>query len=184
MSIEKENIWVEPGYQVKRRVCQDPTKYADLTESERKQLLDLNEQLKTIEERFQQLAIQTSKELQSRVENPSDWLDDFEIELTLDFVLKEEDLEWDDDDDNLLITLRYDLKHPNTIPAYTFGDNQTNFNYEPQCREFDEWHCWVYHELYDHCHVGWKNLLRIGDILVDYQVTQQIIPFFRRDRNG
>ena len=37
----------------------------------------------------------------------------------------------------------------------------------------DEFHCWLYHCLYDHTPLGWEALLRIGHIWVNLSVIYQ-----------
>jgi hypothetical protein len=36
-----------------------------------------------------------------------------------------------------------------------------------------EHHCWWFHHLYDHTHLGWEDLLRIGHIWGDVKVCYQ-----------
>jgi hypothetical protein len=36
-----------------------------------------------------------------------------------------------------------------------------------------EKHCYTYHQLYDHCHLDWRDLLRIGNLYVELKINEQ-----------
>ncbi len=157
-----------------RLFCPPSTLYYDLSDTEKAKLSELNETLKVIENRFHSIALQLCAEMDARVSSPDDWLDDYEVELEVNLYLDENDPAWNEDSDNILITLDEYLKHVEPQPDFGFG--AINRNHAEFPKEGDELHCWLYHCLYDHAHLDWRDLLRVARIDVDMMVTHQAMP--------
>ena len=156
---------------IKRR---NPGSYYRLNHNEKGRLLSLNERLAAIEHQFLPIILQLKAEMSDRVSSPFDWLDDYEIELSVDLYLSEEDPEWSENDDNIIVTLNEFVKLTKTVPIFGFGATHVNHGKFPPFE--GEHHCWLYHCLYDHMCLAWRDLLRIGSIGVDLRVTYQILP--------
>jgi hypothetical protein len=129
-----------------------------------------------IEYHIQREATALNTHLQTRVQDPADWLSDYEIELEVEVCLREDDPAFQEDDDNILATLRERLKG---CAQHDFGiDDGTNHNAFQQMEGHPmqgEVHCWLYHCLYDHTDLWFDDMLRIGRIWVDIQVWYQHI---------
>lgn len=146
----------------------------DLSRRDRQFLLALNGRLAEIEDQIKAEAIDTAGALEARVEVSSDWIQDYEIECTISFWLREDDPAYKEDDDNILIELREYLKG---IDDDRLGiadrRNHNEYRHWKNHPMRDERHCWLYYSLYAHTDLGWANLLRIGVIWVDLDVTYQ-----------
>ena len=147
----------------------------DLSPEQMLQLQQLNDRLATIEKQVKREAMNLNTQLRVRIHDLADWLMDYEIELEITFQLREDDPAYRDDDDNILATLREMLKD---CDQDDFGiDDGINHNDifqhidgHPMQEEF---HCWLYHCLYDHTNLWFDDMLRIGSIWVDIQVWYQ-----------
>jgi len=156
---------------------QDRSRYCDLTNDERRHLRTINESLTDIERRFQSIALQLCSELDQRVASPTDWLGDYEIELAVDLYLNEAAWEEDDEDDDVFVTLAWDLKGVDAEPDFGFGALHIHHAESIHGDFGDERHCWLYHHLYAHSDLCWRDLLRIGPIGVDLMVDYQAFPW-------
>jgi hypothetical protein len=145
-----------------------------LSSDQRYQLQRLNDRLAAIEHHIQREATILNTQLQARVQDPADWLSDYEIELEVTFWLREDDPAYQEDDDNILATLRERLKG---CAQHDFGiDDRINHNAFQQMDGHPmqgEVHCWLYHRLYGHTDLWFDDMLRIGRIWVDIQVWYQ-----------
>jgi hypothetical protein len=64
---------------------------------------------------------------------------------------------------------------------YNLGPSHTNLNSKSNHSDYQNWdhpmshefHCWLYHSLYDHEHLSWKQILTIGIIWVDLELQLQ-----------
>jgi hypothetical protein len=153
-----------------------PMDLNDLSPDQRHQLQRLNDRLAVIEQHIQREATTLNTHLQARVQDPTDWFSDYEIELEVTVCLREDDPAFQEDDDNILATLRERLKGS---AQHDFGiDDGINHNAFQQMDGHPmqgEVHCWLYHCLYDHTDLWFDEMLRIGRIWVDIQVWYQHI---------
>jgi hypothetical protein len=140
------------------------------------ELKKINDRLKNLQDKLLAEAVTLDKELLKRVQDVDDPLDDYEIELVISFFLKEDDLEYKEDEDNILTSIQEHLKGISAkYPKYPWlsEDNHNEFRDRKNHIMKDEYHCWWYHCLYDHTHLDFKDILRIGliwsDIKVEYQ---------------
>ena len=151
---------------------------ADLTESHLVKLRALNARLTDIEVQLVREVQPQVKALQARVDDPEDWLQDFECEISLRFSVGSDDPYYDEEDsENVLLTREHSYS---TIHAH-YNDRVVdgiNWNMYERCDcnwhpMHEEVHCWLYHDLYDHADIGWANLLRIDEVWIDVQFWQQ-----------
>ena len=147
-----------------------------LSSDQRQYLQRLNDRLTVIEQQVTREALALFAQLDARVQDPQDWLSDYEIELEVRFWLREDDPAYQEDDDNILATLKEHLKLQRHLPEPFGIDDGINHNIfqgmdgHPMQGEF---HCWLYHCLYDHTDLWFNDMLRIGHIWVELQVLYQ-----------
>ena len=149
------------------------------TEMNREQrlfLVNLNNRLSEIEQQLKKEALEVIDTMDKRLEDGSDWIDDYEIECTVEFYLNENDPAYSDDEDNLQAEftegvglLRY-ADHSLLASEENWNDCGIPDMDDPAKNEH---HCWFYHQLYDHAKLSWENMLRVGDIWVDINLTLQ-----------
>jgi hypothetical protein len=112
------------------------------------------------------------------VEDKEDLLHDYEINLIISFYLKENDVHYDENEDNILVTLREYLKNISIDKKknpWRWSANHNEFRGQTNHLMKDENHCWLYHSLYDHTHLRLEDLLRIGTIWSDIEVCYQYV---------
>lgn len=155
----------------------DQTGVNEYTDDEIEGLLRFNQRLSVLEHYLLDLGQTQNTLMMARVTDPNDPLDDYEIEATLYFILREEDCDFDDDDDNFLTIRRISLKHSFEM----IGDGQDHkcpihqFPGELQTTR----HCRLFFELYNHSYgveqqeLSLRDCLRIGQIWVDVAVQHQ-----------
>jgi hypothetical protein len=147
-----------------------------MTHEQHNKLQRLNVSLDDIEKRLM-LALQPQVDaLQMRVDDPEDYLQEFDCEVVLCFLVGEGDPDYDaENDDNCIIKREHCFNIIKTMRDHQLHDD-INWN------EFENWenhpmrddvHCWLYHDLYDHTHIGWANILRIEEISVNVKFFQQ-----------
>lgn len=162
----------------------------ELTPEEVRAALHLNEWLRGYEKTLLAKQLLIEKELKDGLRGKDPFLVDYEIELKLDFYLREDDPFYDNDDANqhdwdshsaLMCRLKY-------ISAYTsksnvdtpdyrgLGDDQDH-NYIRDSKHvnpvYRAKHCSLFHQLADHCDVPFKHLIRIGMVWAEFEVLYQ-----------
>lgn len=150
--------------------------YRTLNAEDRTFLMTINERLKQLEEQFLPMMNAKGEELQARVANPADWMQDFNLDIVFTFYLREDDPEYEEDDDNILMQIRestFDYNLPDR-DDHGFGITSTYYcgEYRDDYEE-GQHHCYMYHELYAYSYLDWSDLLRIGDIYVDIKIEEQ-----------
>lgn len=171
-SIQELSATLDAAYEA-NETLRDYWRNESLTDADIQQLLALNRQLRGIAPFLMSVADDVRPRLEGKLADPSDPMYDYEIEARLDFILREDDLEYHEDDDNILTTRYEFLKHRRadqyTDHAETLGPEGLRV----------EAHCWQFHDLYDHDYgdespsLSFRDCLRIGTILIDVQVWQQ-----------
>lgn len=148
-----------------------------LKECEVERLLHLNRQLKTIARHLHNTALDVTPHLESKLANTNDPMCDYEIEVRIDFVLREDDPAYDPESDNYLTTRDVSLKIKLSEDPYWIDEDIT-FECPDELQK--EPHCWFFHSLYYHHHddpaqpaLTFMDCLRIGMIFIDVQVWQQ-----------
>jgi len=142
------------------------------------ELRKLNNRIFLIQQKIIAEAQKISLETKKRSENKNDILDDYEIEIEVQFFLKENDPEYNDEDDNIITTI---YEYSKFLPdgkdtKWCFEtQNHNEFVGWKQHQMKDDYHCWWFHCLYDHNQVDFKDMLRIGTIWTDIKVQYQYI---------
>lgn len=139
------------------------TEFDSLNEREKQWLQNLNELLSQLEKKFYPIMAAKDRELRARVDDPSDWMQDFNLDRVITFYLREDDPEYEEDDDNILLQIE-DIFIENDDLDMDFSESVT-FSGEK--------HCYLYHQLYDHFGLDWRDLLRIGSLYVDIKIEEQ-----------
>lgn len=148
----------------------------NLSKLQKIQLLRLNLRLEELQSKIIKEALKLDMELSKRINDKTDILDDYEIELELRFILKEDDKEFKDDDDNFITIINEYLKgiskKSDNYP-WNLEDNHNDFRAWKNHPMQNEYHCWWFHCLYDHNHLSWEDMLRIGEFWSDLKVNYQ-----------
>lgn len=158
------------------------TDYRLLNDSEKAWLRAFNESLRQLEGKFYPIMDAKHKELQARVADPSDWLIDFNLDCLITFYLREDDPEYEENDDNILMEIDEmycEQNAPDRDPEQNWGFGATHVDHAEPGQDFaGECHCYLYHQLYDLCCMDWRNLFRIGSLWVDIKIEEQsgILP--------
>lgn len=146
-----------------------------LSESEIPQLLQLNRQLSNITQHLRQVAQDAIQRLELKNADPNDPMFDYEIEARIDYVLREGDPDYCENDDNYLTRRSEDLKCNHHL------DRDTDpLPFLPAALP-ESTYCWLFRDLYDRGYgpespmLSLKDCLRIGNIFVDVQITQQYV---------
>ena len=148
----------------------------EMTREQRLFLVRLNRRLAEIEQQLHKEALPLFPALDARVADDTDWVTDYEIEGIIEFWLNGSDPAFVEDEDNILAVIdhykigrKYD-KYEVEWPTFNWNDCGIMDLDDPTQNEY---HCWLYHHLYDHAGLCWADLLRIGRIWVDLKVTYQ-----------
>jgi len=156
----------------RRTEAMDVIPYDGLSPEQHEKLMRLNATLRDVEARFHAAGLQASTSLEHRIADPTDWLTDYELEIEVDYFLREDDLDYEENDDNILmIQEEYLGKLARRGRAHKWSPDR-------DCREpgssFEgERDCRLYRDLYGPCGLTWTDLLRIGTIWVDFKVIEQ-----------
>jgi len=161
--------WINPKDYCAKRIDRDLYEVEDLSQIQRASLIKLNKTLIKLEKQILPELNQLHLLGKQRVEDGSDWVEDYEIDSYITFILKESDPHFDDDFDNILVQL-----HERVVKHSLLDDdeNHNEFQYRNHPMS-DEYHCWLYHCLYDHTDLGWSNILRIGETWLDINIEYQ-----------
>ena len=95
-------------------------------------------------------------------------------EFELKFILKEDDKEFKEDNDNFIATITEYLKEISKNKhnfLWSLDENHSDLSKTHPMSDFS--HSWWFHCLYDHCHISWEDMLRNGDFWSDVKVTYQ-----------
>ena len=163
-------IKIEKAYENDKAILQSAD--LPLTEPEVVQLRALNRRLVDITRHLGSVAKDVTPRLEAKLADPADPMYDYEIEVRIDYILREDDPEYDDEEDNILATGTESLKNLCFLDEnYYKGIGSDGLKAESQC--------WLFHDLHDHDYglesprVPHRDCLRIGRIYVDVQVWQQ-----------
>ncbi|MDD5579945.1 MAG: hypothetical protein PHY16_11785 [Methylobacter sp.] len=150
----------------------------EFTAEEISKLLCFNQRLSALEGYLCEMGAKECLQLDVRVSDPNDPLDDYEIEATLYFTLGEDDPAFDADEDNFLTQRQIGLKRLNR--EWGLGDGQDHREtvcfYPGDLNEAP--HCWLFHDLNDHDYgleqpaLTLQDCLRVDSIWVDIAVHQ------------
>ena len=146
-----------------------------LTDAQISQLLGLNRRISDIYPLLRSVSEDVTPRMEAKLADQNDPMYDYEIEAILCFILREDDPDYDENDDNVLTTRKKFLK---CLPSIEYESRDfaepigsAGLQAEP--------HCWLFHDLYDHEYgtqsprLSFHDCLRIGRIYIDVQVWQQ-----------
>jgi hypothetical protein len=147
------------------------------TEAEIEQLIVLNQSLENIDQYLYEVSRDLNQKFLNRLTDPTDLLEDYEIEAKLHFILKEDDPAFDEENDNFLTSRSFSIKELGEEPIHE-GD------WRETCREFpgrlnEVPHSRLFHDLYDHSYnldqlsLSFRDCLRIGQIWVRIIIEDQ-----------
>lgn len=149
------------------------TEYSSLNESEKAWLRKFNESLRQIEGKYYPILDAKLQELEARVADSSDWLVEFNLDFFITFYLREDDPEYEEDDDNILMEIEEGFFRKEQHDR-SWGFGATNIDHAEPRQEFSgEQHCYLYHQLYGHRCLDWRDLFRIGSLYVDIKIEEQ-----------
>ncbi|MGB3962133.1 MAG: hypothetical protein WBK95_07850 [Sulfurimonas sp.] len=154
--------------------------HKDLTQEDLESLKLFNMRLKKLQDVLINEASRLDTHLRARVADASDILQDYEIELLVQFYLKDDDA-FVEDEDNLLTTIDEYLKNISTElqsdASWRWSANHNDFRGKHFSSHpmVNENHCWWFHCLYDHNNIDFKDILRIGEIHSDIKVDYQYV---------
>ena len=132
-------------------------------------LVSIEQTLKTEFERLNEIG-------NNRINDPDDWVEDFELEVVVTFCLSETDPAYDEDSDNILVELSEYGKYLNGMKDETLigdGNNWNEYRFDKNHPLSNEHHCYLFHRLCDERDFGWINILRIGHIWLDVKFEFQ-----------
>jgi len=92
-----------------------------LRENEQRYCDAINRRLRELEAIYHARALVLDAELERRVADPDDWLQDYEIDLMFDFQLREDDPGFREDSDNYIASIRFPMKQSEAKPEYGIG---------------------------------------------------------------
>ncbi len=146
-----------------------------LSHDEITRLLQMNERLGSVGNLLQQVAHDVTPRLEAKLADHEDSMYDYEIEVRIDYQLREDDPEYSEKSDNFLTSRHYSAK----IRRSEGFDNQfRRYIGQPDALHAVA-HCRLFHDLYDHGYgpdqprLSFRDCLRIGSAFVDVQIWQQ-----------
>lgn len=157
------------------------------------QLLRFNQTLMALEHRIVAEARAIDQALRERLTAPHDPLSDYELEACVAYWLCQEDADYREQAVNLLARRSYNVKNMAADPRWgalaclADGENHNEFAFFEHPWQ-DQFHCWLYHDLYDHEYgetpqnqrLDWADVLRIGSVSWSLEVRQQYFPTWDR----
>ncbi len=124
--------------------------------------------MRVIEKEADAEAGKIKQTLYSRLREQKEFLTDYEIEVEVVFVLREDDPGYAEEEGNILVTLQCG-------DSIGFENAGENYDYNTVSGLLPFRHCALFHALYDHVtpHLGFSDLLRIGSAWVNITVEYQ-----------
>lgn len=174
---------LEPAVDACIRYHRDSCDFS-LTRDEADFLIALNERLRSLEHDINTECYRLNREMHARQERGEVFSDDYEIDVKLIFMLREDHLLSMDDD--YIIHEWHDAKtaRPDGLEEWIQEEREheeINWNdargaTNPMIRSNPHFivpHCWLFHDLQSHSRVPLKHLCGIGTIRVEIQVRHQ-----------
>ena len=129
--------------------------YWEMTDEQQEKLHALNKRLMDVEKSIHERYGQIHKD------HPEG-----ELSCEIDFLLKEDDPEWSDEDDNIMASMDH------SFDEYDPNASWNDASHLIRDKDGKPLHlCWLFHELYDHLGLVWEDLLRVGQIRVTVQLN-------------
>ena len=150
-----------------------------LEEAEVARLMTLNRRLAELEQHLRDQALVLEPTLRAKLADPTSRMYDYEIDAEIAYVLRDDDQEAVEDNDNILTHRDEMLKDIAKTRILVDGIDHRESVRPDMAQLGGEPHCWLFHDLYDHSYgfsmpsVPLRDCLRIGTILVDVVIRQQ-----------
>jgi hypothetical protein len=147
---------------------------------ERERCQQLNLRLREIEAWARTRALAVEHDLCARVEDPDDPVSDFELDLKLDFQLREDDSAFRMDDDNYIASQSHPLGGNHFPPSledqrYCIGNPQHwRSDSDPELSAGEAAHCLSFHELRELGRLSWHDVARIGPVFAEVVIREQL----------
>lgn len=145
----------------------------NLTQAQLSQLQKLNLRLKNMQDKILKEIEILDSQLIKRVEDKNDFLDDYELEVNISFYIKENDVNYKEDEDNIITNIEQYVKKISLGNKHFWTGNHNEFTSWENHIMKDEYHCYWYHCLYDHNNLSFEDILNIGRIWVDIKTYYQ-----------
>lgn len=142
-------------------------------------LMTLNRRLAELEQHLCGQALALEPWLRAKLADPTNRMYDYEIDAEIAYVLREDDEEAVEDDDNILTRRDESLQGMAETRILADGMDHRESGRTDMAQLDGEPHCWLFHDLYDHGYgfskpsVPLRDCLRIGKIWVDVVIRQQ-----------
>jgi len=184
---------MQPAIDACLRYYQDKWDWS-LSDDEVRSMIELNDRLRTLGHDINTECYRLNREIHARQEQKDPFLDDFEIEVEICFLLREDHPLSRDDDDNFIFKYHYSkTARPDYLEKWIRRERkQEKMNWNdargaknPEIRNnplFNIPHCWLFHRLQSHSEAPLKHLCGIGTIWVDIQIRHQ--KFIEINQNG
>lgn len=130
----------------------------------------LNERLITIEKDIFNQWCDLKKSFDIQLNKSGNWINDYEIELQINYYLDSKDPLYDENAENLLITMHRNLCKESWNSMINDGQHH---NFKSIGYKLGSPICYLLHDLGEHYHVDSFDIQRIGHIWVDINVTLQ-----------
>ena len=148
-----------------------------MSRKQRHFLFNLNNVMSLLEKLIRHEALEMNEHLRDRVMNKDDWIQEYEIKLNIFFFLDERDFQYIEGGHNILGVYKQSLKDEDGNLDYPCLFSGVNYN-TIGLQEFDdptrlEFHCFIYHQLYNCGIMRWNDILRISKVSLEINVTYQ-----------
>lgn len=182
-------------------VLQAITAYYDdcrckLTDDENRAAMNLNTWLRDWEKTFLAECVRISEEMEQRVRSGDSWLTDYEIDLEVEFYIRDDDPFSEennpdaynhdvDEDASLLCSMKFSFmvgpifaKEVESPDYWGIGDGKDhNYEHGPGLRRksliYEVEQCCIFHELYSDIDIPMKHMGRIGYVATEIKVRHQ-----------
>lgn len=164
-----------------------------LTREEADFLMALNKRLRKLEHDINTACYRLNQEMHARQERGEPFLDDYDIDAKLSFILREDLTLYREDDDNIIHESNdFKTAGPDRLEEWIqeareheeMDWNDARGATNPVIRNnplFNVPHCWLFHDLQSHSRVPLRHLCGIGTIWVNIRVRHQSVIAIGKD---
>ncbi len=99
------------------------------------------------------------------------WMNDHHADVRITFRLDEQDALYDDSGDNIIVQMTEGLPKSGVRTGLADGNDWNDRHVSEGLSGFR--HCMLFHELYDHEHIPWSDILRIGSVTYEIKLYCQ-----------
>jgi len=130
----------------------------------------LNEKLILIEKDIHSQWSNLTADLNNRLIEPGNWLTDYEIEFSINYFIRKEDYLYDENSDNIVLTVKSHLNKKLWTSLMDDGLDHSSHHIKSGLTSTQ---CYLFHDLIDHHGLSPKDVTRIGSIWVDVIAVYQ-----------